>query len=226
MEEINYLFVKIKGVQPTISFLKVIALQTNDGLLHTDKVLIEQYLFGHTMVCTGKLPSNNSSAESIYRIQLLGLTKAEDEEKYPFIKIGKFSVLPQLVSIPNLSLSSGFIDLDDDLLSNYLKTVTITSNQEFYLHQSNNLVGPFKYERGEIIPKTSKEVHLFPYDQSLALIDHENSLEFYLDSIKGPIGTIDCMNRTQLIEFFKSKVAKSQEEKELFNRIKQYIDIR
>lgn len=225
MEEINYIFVKIKGVQPTITFLDVIGILTTNNELYSDKYKIEEYLFGHSKVCTGKLPTTNNYENLIYSIQVQEINKNEDdEEKFPFIKYGKVVSLPQIISIDHIDLSIGYIDPTNHHLNNYINTIKIVNPNEIYLYQNDKLYGPFKFDRNLIYPIKNKEVKFFKCEEDAIITDNETNSSFYSKYLNDSLGYIDCMNNGQLIDFFKSKVSKTKEENELFNKVKNHFE--
>lgn len=225
MEEINYIYVKIKGAQPTITFLDVIGILTTNHKLFSDKNKIEEYLFGHSKVCTGKLPTTNNHENLLYSIQVQDIYKNEDdEEKFPFIKYGKVISLPQILSIDHIDLSIGYIDPTNSHLNNFINTIKIENPNEIYLYQNDKLYGPFKFDKNLISPLKNKEVKFFKCEADAIITDNETNSSFYSKSLNDSLGYIDCMNNGQLIDFFKSKVSKTKEENELFNKVKNHVE--
>jgi hypothetical protein len=220
MEEINYIYAKIKGAQPTITFLDVIGVYTSNKKLYSDKIKIEEYLFGHSKVCTGKLSITNNYENQLFCIQVLEIYKNEDDdEKYPFIKYGKVILLPQIITFDHIDLGIGYIDHSNNHLNNYLNTIKIINPNELFLLQNNKLYGPFKIEKNQIFPHKNKEVSFYKCENNAVITDKESNSFFYTATLNESLGYIDCMNNGQLIDFFKSKVSKTKEDKELFNKV-------
>lgn len=221
--EIKYIYAKINGIQPTISFLKVIAIQTIEGKVLREREEIASLLYGHDTVCTGNIPELKKDEDVVLKIQIQNITKADSEDKFPFIRITKIFTIPQVIPISNVDLSIGYINPKNKVIVEYINSLEITTTKEFYLLQNKELYGPFKIEKSELLPQLNKEVKVFPVNTSYILKDLENEVEYYLGSLKEPIDLVDCMNNAQLMEFFKTKMAKTNEEKELFNKVKQFI---
>lgn len=221
MEEIKRLFCKSTGSSGFITFFKVLAIELNTGLLITDNTEIVKRLYDEDTVCVYKFSIENPDPTLIFILQVEKVDK-KDDQKYVVIKANKFSIPPQIISIDSKIVENQYLDLVS--ISNKLNSDQIVNSNDIYLSDDKRLYGPLKIEHNELKPKKNKEVSIYPLDLNRFFVDNKTNYKFYTGNLDAPKGQIDCMTEAQLFEFFKSKVANSKEEKELFNRIKKYID--
>ena len=90
-----------------------------------------------------------------------------------------------------------------------LKSINTFGAEKFYLKYKNSLYGSFKFKGEMIVPVIGKEVKCWELNEEIEIISYNNR-QIILAEPKEPYELVDCMNPTQLEDWFTKQIYVTQ----------------
>lgn len=212
---------KVQG-NDNAGICRIVAFRTIGKLLITDEEQIVQ-VFGDRSVFVGK-DLNTYKADDIIEMTF---TRIIDELKeYPKIFFSQIRPSSAIltIEIKQPEIENRFLNLNTvqkqipDNLIDVIKT-----KSRFCFSISDEIIGPFKFHNGLIIPEigtSSKLYRLNTHNQS-SFIEYPDFANrqypdfFILLEIPKPVAQLDCSTETQLLDWLKEKLRNGQDDKKV-----------
>lgn len=131
-----------------------------------------------------------------------------------------------VIDIPSEYIAEGHLDLENISTFCNSRNIIPESFTRIYLCDNNEIFGPFKYEKGNILPVKGKEANAFEYH--IEELVEEDDLLTHLYLIKEPrvkIRTVDCSTSAQLVEFLKDRISIDRADLNLILKVGQQISL-
>nr|WP_315240187.1 hypothetical protein [uncultured Flavobacterium sp.] len=188
---------------------------------------IKKHLSGNDTVFSTKIFSNANQLliGNLVEIPVINISFESKASKNPYVthenvkKIGY-----RIIDIP-IEMTDDVEYIDCEKVTEYIKLHTDIRDSigKFFLSDSQSVYGPFKFENNFTVPYLGKSIikYDFNFDE---IIDVQNQQSYILNEPKSKIAELDCMSKTQILEYLK-KILKLHKDVNIdINKIKEISD--